>query len=182
MNKKIIYSLCLLLLCVASVSAQRGLAGVWKGKITKGGIYSNDGYDFELYLEVDGKNLRGKTYVYLPDNEVIEMQVRGYIFNDRSLDLYEYEFIPQPEQGLPPDFDRKYQLVFKNSAFESQISLNGYWQQVTPQPFMPERKRGRIFLKRISISKAWYNFLKSGCQSRSEVWKLTISGWELDVY
>ncbi|MFK7933814.1 MAG: hypothetical protein AB8G22_09900 [Saprospiraceae bacterium] len=154
MKNKITYSLLLLLFCTASLFGQRGLAGVWKGKITKGGIHSSEGYDFELYLEVDGKDLRGKTYTYLPNNEIIEMQVRGYIFKDRSLNLFEYEFIPQPEQGLPPDFDRKYQLVFKNSAFESQISLNGYWQQVTPMPFMPERKRGRIFLKKVTVSKA----------------------------
>lgn len=152
--KKILYCSLLLLLCTVSGLSQKGLAGLWKGKITKGGIYSSEGYDFELYLEVDGKNIKGRSYVHISKDEVIEMQIRGYIYNDRSMNLYEYEFIPQPENGLPPDFDRKYQLIYHNSAFEERISLNGYWQQVTPMPFMPERKRGRIFLKKIKSSKA----------------------------
>lgn len=152
--KKIFYCSLILILFAASGYSQRGLAGLWKGKITKGGIYSNDGYDFELYLEVDGKKLKGRTYVYIGKEEVVEMQIRGYIYNDRSMNLFEYEFIPQPENGLPPDFDRKYQLVYKNSAFKDRISLNGYWQQVTGIPLMPERKRGRIFLKKVSSTKA----------------------------
>ena len=152
--KKFSYCVLLLFLIVASGTAQKGLAGLWKGKITKGGIYSEEGYDFELYLEVDGKKIKGRTYVYISKEEVIEMQIRGYIYNDPSMNLYECEFIPQPEQGLPPDFDRKYQLIFHDSAFESRVTLNGYWQQMTPMPFMPERKRGRIMLKKVNSTKA----------------------------
>lgn len=149
MKKRITYCLILLSVLATPMLSQRGLAGVWKGKITTGGIYSEQGYEFELYLEVSGKMLSGKTYVYVSKEEVIEMQVRGRLYDDRSATLYEYEFVPQPMQKSLPDFNRKYQLVFKDSAFKSKISLNGYWQQITPMTFMSHRKRGRIFLKRV---------------------------------
>ena len=48
---------------------QKGLAGLWEGKITKGGIYSEDGYKFELFLEVEGPTITGRSYVHLDKNQ-----------------------------------------------------------------------------------------------------------------
>lgn len=133
---------------------QKGLEGVWKGTITKGGIFTSGGYPFELFLEIEGKEIVGKSYVYLSEDEIIEMQVSGKIYQDRSMNLYEFEFVKQPDQDLPPEFNRKYQLVYNRSAVQSENTLNGYWQQIIATPFIPERKRGRIFLKKITTSKA----------------------------
>lgn len=134
--------------------SQSHLPGLWKGLMTKGGLQSKTGYTFELFLEVDGTQLSGRSYVHLNKEEVVEMQVRGKMNGDLSLNLYDIEFISPDGVVLPPEFNRKYQLLYKRSAWESETSLDGYWQQIVDSPFGKKRKRGRIFLKKVTISKA----------------------------
>lgn len=150
------YFLLILMTLFTSINlqAQAHLPGLWKGFMTKGGLFSEEGYTFELFLEVDGSYLKGRSYVHLNDSEVVEMEVKGRINKDRSLNLYDIEFIYPADGSIPPEFKRKYQLIYKRSAWESETSLNGFWQQIIDSPFNEQRKRGRIFLKKVTNSKA----------------------------
>lgn len=134
--------------------SQSYLPGLWKGMMTKGGLDSKTGYTFELFLEVDGAELSGRSYVHINKGEIIEMQIKGKLNADLSLNLYDIEFINPDGETLPPEFGRKYQLLYKRSAWESETSLDGYWQQIIDSPFGKQRKRGRIFLEKVTISKA----------------------------
>lgn len=150
--KKILF---IVLIGLAQIGfGQSYLPGLWKGTMTKGGLQSTTGCTFELFLEVDGAQLSGRSYVHVSKEEVIEMQIRGRMNSDLSLNLYDIEFIDPDGRTLPPEFNRKYQLSYKRSAWESETSLDGYWQQIIDSPFGKQRKRGRIFLKKVTISKA----------------------------
>ena len=131
---------------------QKGLAGLWEGKITKGGIYSEDGYKFELFLEVEGPVITGRSYVHLGKNQVIEMDVEGKMYSDRSIWLHEKGFIDDQHSSLLPPFNRKYQFIYNRSIWDS--SLEGYWQEMIPESFYEKRKRGRITLRKVGGSKA----------------------------
>ena len=68
------------LFALNTLNAQTYLPGLWKGSrnwvMTKGGIEAKDGYTFELFLELEGSYLKGRSYVHLNETEVIEMQVK----------------------------------------------------------------------------------------------------------
>ena len=134
-------------------TAQKGLEGLWEGIMTRGGIHSQEGYKFELLLKLEGRYIKGRSYVYLSEHEIIEMDIRGVIYQDRSAYLQDVEFIPveQDTSALPP-FYRKYQFIFNRSAFGSK--LEGYWQQMLIRPMDEKRQRGRILLKKKEGSKA----------------------------
>lgn len=136
-----------------AATAQKQLSGLWEGVITKGGLDARDGYKFELYLELEGNRIKGRSYVYLDKGQVIEMDLRGYLYSDRSIYLQESEFIPMEGSKALPDFFRKYQMIFSRSIWENK--LEGYWQEVVEQlPLDDRRERGRIFLKKKDSSKA----------------------------
>jgi len=142
---------CSLLLPTTSI-AQEKLEGLWKGTITAGGLESEDSYTFELFLKKDGKKLRGKSYVHLERGKVIEMEVRGWLYGDMSIYMTDGEFIPVEGTGVKPRFYRKYQLMYQPSIWKT--TLNGYWQEIIPQPFFDGRDRGRIFLEKVEAKKA----------------------------
>ena len=98
------FPVCFVLLLIPfALSAQHHLAGLWKGEITFGGLYSQKSYPFELFLEVEDDQLKGRTYIHLGGNNIIEMEVLGRLYFDRSISLKEYEFIPvEGSQALPP--------------------------------------------------------------------------------
>ena len=131
---------------------QKGLSGLWEGTITKGGIYSEKGTKFELYLEVKGKVITGRSYVYLENGEVIEMDVEGKMYSDRSIYLKETGFISDKHSDLIPPFNRKYQFIYNRSIWDS--TLEGYWQEMIPESFYEGRRRGRIILRKAAGSKA----------------------------
>ena len=147
---KFFYALFLLLL-TSPVSGQKLLGGLWKGTMTVGGLDSGKEIKFELFLEVKGKKLKGRSYVHLAPGKVIEMNVKGKLFEDRSLYLHEIEFIAPEGVDFEPPFNRKYQLTYYRS-FES--TLNGFWQEIITSPFDDYRERGRIKLKKVDESKA----------------------------
>lgn len=150
------YVFLLTLVCLLSVpvslTAQENLEGLWKGTITAGGLESEDSYTFELFLKKEGKKLTGKSYVHLERGKVIEMEVRGWLYGDMSIYMTDGEFIPVKGTGVKPRFYRKYQLMYRPSIWKT--TLNGYWQEVIPQPFFDGRDRGRIFLKKVESEKA----------------------------
>ncbi|MCB9041636.1 MAG: hypothetical protein H6557_33905 [Lewinellaceae bacterium] len=140
------------------LSAQKtlaGLSGLWEGTITEGGIYSKQGYRFQLYLEVNEKYIKGRSYIHISADSIVQMQLRGQRYQDNSIYLEEVdptwtqEEEAAIEQGASPQqFSRKYQFIYKRSIWDS--SLEGYWQEVTPAPFNFKRERGRIFLEKRS--------------------------------
>lgn len=128
----------------------KGLDGLWTGTMSLGGINSTKTVRFQLYLNVEGTELSGKSIVYLENGEIVEMEVKGYMYYDRSVNLVDIKFLPlKAELGIDeqPPFYRKYQFIYNRSIWES--TLEGYWQQVIKSPFDKKRKRGRISLKKI---------------------------------
>lgn len=136
----------------ATAGAQHRLSGLWEGVITTGGIYSREGHKFELYLDVNGNKLSGKSYVYLADDKVIEMAVKGNLYTDLSIYMEDIHFITAGDTEFRPRFRRKYQLVFNRSIWEK--NLEGYWQEVRVDTLNEKRERGRVFLKKVTNSKA----------------------------
>ena len=132
-----------------------GLNGLWEGIITEGGIYSNEGHRFQLYLEVNEKYIKGRSYIYVSTDSIVQMELRGQRYQDNSIYLEEVDptWTQEEEDAIeegasPKQFSRKYQFIYKRSIWDP--SLEGYWQEVTPTPFHFKRERGRIFLEKKS--------------------------------
>lgn len=148
---------CLLLLFACclffpAAYAQKHLEGLWEGVIAKGGIYSNSGYKFELLIELDGSKVTGRSYIYVDDDQIIEMDIKGLLYADRSIYLEDMGFIASGENEFVPPFNRKYQLIYSRSIWDNK--LEGYWQQIITSPFDRMRKRGRVYLKKVEKKKA----------------------------
>ena len=148
---KIYYALLVLVLAISPASAQKSIEGLWKGTMTIGGINSGKEVKFELFLELKGKKLKGRSYVHIAPGKVIEMDVKGKMYVDQSLFLHEIEFIPTEDENFQAPFNRKYQLTYHRS-FDS--TLKGFWQEIITSPFDEYRERGRISLKKVDGSKA----------------------------
>ena len=136
-----------------SLSAQEQLNGLWEGVLTKGNLESRDGYRFELYLKVEGSGITGRSYLYLEKGKIVEMELSGYIYEDRSVYLKEEEWIPREGITMDPPFLRKFQLLYSRSIWENK--LEGYWQELVPGgEVLKTKEYGRIFLKRFTPDKA----------------------------
>ncbi len=141
------------LLCLAvsgTLYAQKKPTGLWEGTLT-GSIHSQTGLRFELLLEIRGKKVRGKTFIYEAENKVNTMEIEGTVYEDRSIYFEEVRSANNADQPKPR-FNRKYQLIFTRSIWES--TLDGYWQEVITNPFDEKREMGRITLKKAGDSKA----------------------------
>lgn len=140
--------------CVLPVStAQEALEGLWEGTITIGGLESQQGYKFELFLDViDGRKIKGRSYVYIAKDDILEMDITGWLYNDRSIYFQDVDFIPVEGSNVFPRFNRKYQMIFNRSIWES--TLEGYWQEMIHDPFDVKRERGRIALRKKDGKKA----------------------------
>ena len=144
----------LLLLCVLMsvlATGQKSLEGLWVGTITDG-IHSTTGYKFEMIIEIEDKNIKGRSFVHISPDETIEMELSGRMYEDRSVYMTDIRFIPTAGQNVTPLFNRKYQFAYDRSIWES--TLEGYWQEIRDDAFHPNRQRGRIILKKLSNSKA----------------------------
>lgn len=146
------FLLALTLLTCFTLSAQLQLDGLWEGTITTGGIESSQGYPVQLYLKRSGKTVTGRSYVYISETEVIEMELEGRLYDDLSIYIDEVKYINHQEGDEVPDFLRKYQLIWNRSINGS--SINGYWQEIRKEIFDTQRQRGRIFLKQRVNNKA----------------------------
>lgn len=123
------------------------LEGRWEGVITKSGIQTTEGYKFELFIKVKNGRITGRSYIHLSETEIIEMDVKGIMYGDRSVYISDVNFIAAEGSDFTPPFARKYQFIHNRSIFDS--TLEGYWQQVIKDPFNETRQRGRILLKKI---------------------------------
>lgn len=132
--------------------AQTKISGLWEGSITHGGIYANSAYKFQLYLKKEGNIITGKSSIFISEDSIIQMNVRGKIYDDLSVYFEDISFLATPTPDIERPFFRKYQLVFNRSIWEG--SLKGYWQQIICSPFEKKRRRGRIFLKKNRVEKA----------------------------
>lgn len=142
--------LCLLCSPCFALSAQVALDGLWEGTITIGGLQSQRGYPFQVFLEKRGRIVTGRSYIQLGER-LVEMELRGRLYEDNSIYLDEIEFISDDESWEPP-FMRKYQLLWKRGIYEG--SLNGYWQEIRDDVMNDARERGRIVLKKVSEKRA----------------------------
>lgn len=133
-------------------AGQHFLEGHWEGSITTGGIYSQETIPFELILTVKGRRVEGRSFVYLSKENVVEMSVTGYIYEDRSVALVENQFFPREGNPVIPPFFRKYQFVYKRGFWET--GIEGYWQQITSGVLDPSRDMGRIKLNKAKSKKA----------------------------
>lgn len=150
MLRSLVLGTCLLF--SLSLAAQLEFEGLWEGTITVGGIQSTQGYPVQVYLERQGKKVSGRSYVYLSETRIIEMNLSGYLYDDLSVYIDEVEYINRNGDSYVPPFLRKYQLMWNRSINGS--SLNGYWQEIRQEIFDSKRERGKIFLKRVVNNKA----------------------------
>lgn len=139
------------LFCNIFLSAQSRYDGLWEGELTYGGIYSEESYRFQMWLQYDGTSLKGRSYVFLSKDEVIEMEIRGVLYGDLSIYLSDTSFMPAEGSELMPPFYRKYQLLYKRSIWET--ALEGYWQEIVDSPMYEKRARGRIKLQKVKTLK-----------------------------
>ncbi|THH41798.1 hypothetical protein [Neolewinella litorea] len=141
--KTILLSLLLLPVCL---TAQPALDGLWEGTMTVGGIYSDKTLPMQLYITVEGQRVTGRSYVTLPDGNILRMDLQGYLYHDRSMALAEVNFVGDPENKIIPEFNRQYQIVYKPDLWDS--TLKGFWQEVSPEALSPDRRLGRIVLRK----------------------------------
>ena len=143
--KRISFLLLLILGSGSLLLAQRAteLNGEWEGYLTTGDLQSGTMTRIQIQIERQGRwQVVGQTYVEQADGRVLQMELRGRIYQDFSMRLWELE--PDTE-GLEAAYKRQYQLVFKPDF--SNASLNGYWQEISPYPTAEGLERGRVILK-----------------------------------
>ncbi len=144
---RLFITLCLLAGSASLLAAQNRLEGLWEGSITLDGIYSTNEHRFQMLLRYKDGGVTGRSYIYLKDGEIIEMKIKGRLFDDWSLSIYDIEFMPIGGSDFKPPFKRKYQLLYKTSIWET--SLDGYWQEIREEALDPTRELGRITLKKL---------------------------------
>lgn len=149
MKTTVLLLLCTLISFIAP--AQKSLEGMWVGTITDG-IHATTGYKFEMILEIEDKTIKGRSFVHIGPEQIIEMELSGRMYEDRSIYMTDIKFIPTAGQDVIPPFVRKYQFAYDRSIWES--TLEGYWQEIRDDAFNPKRQRGRIILKKLGNSKA----------------------------
>lgn len=149
--KKKLPTLLLCSLISLGAIAQKSLEGLWVGTITDG-IGSTTGLKFEMIIEVNDKEIKGRSFVHIGPDEVIEMELKGQMYQDRSIYMRDIQFIPTAGKEIPAPFSRKYQFAYDRSIWES--TLEGYWQEVRGDALNPKRQRGKIILKKVKNTKA----------------------------
>ena len=152
--KMTILALILLPALSLPLHAQKGLKGRWEGTITFGGYDKKAGDKFELYIEIKGSKVTGRTYIYQEDSEVIIRKFHGRIYQDRSMYLEEIaeQTAPNDSIRLQQHQLRRYQFLYTRSIFES--TLEGHWQEMIKDPLDKKRAIGRIYMTKAEKSKA----------------------------
>ena len=141
------FALLLATVLCTSVSAQTSrLNGVWEGTMVVGGLDGVERLPMQLYLKTKGRNVEGRSYVQLPDGTTLRMDLKGTYFRDGSMELREVAFAGDPTNELIPEFNRQYQILFKDDLWDPK--LKGYWQEVTEEVFKKNRRLGRMQLER----------------------------------
>ncbi|MFT4750740.1 MAG: hypothetical protein ACI92C_001604 [Neolewinella sp.] len=134
------------LMLAFALPAQNTLDGTWEGFMTVGGIYSDQQLPMQLYLTSEGSEVKGRSYVQLPDGSTLRMDLEGHRYRDLSISLIETDFAGDATNDIMPEFNRQYQIIFKPDLWDPH--LRGFWQEETEEAFLPKRRRGRMRLTR----------------------------------
>lgn len=147
--------LALFSLTISAATAQNSfLSGFWKGYMTQGKVGDVYAAPFELYLEVKGNKLIGRSYLYKKNGEIIEMKVDGHIYYDRSISLAEVKFIPLEGANVETPYHKQYQLVYNRSIFDTDNTLDGYWQQIIESSGVRKKQWGKLSLRKQKMPKS----------------------------
>ncbi|NJL74808.1 MAG: hypothetical protein HC892_06995 [Saprospiraceae bacterium] len=96
------------------------LSGHWKGFLIEG-LDHKVGLIFELYLEVKGNTIKGRTYTTLENGKVIEAEVVGQIYADRSVFLQEVGIVLHEEGAVKESRSKRYQFIHNRSILQAII-------------------------------------------------------------
>lgn len=98
--------------------------GEWKGILTQEGVE----YPMTVEFKREGKQLIGHTNVIIRDS-VYGGKIYGRVHKDYSMNLWDHveEDVIYPD-SLPPILRRRYQLLYRRSAFGD--TIEGHWQEV----------------------------------------------------
>ena len=88
-----------LLLLPCLLTAQTSIDGLWEGTMTVGGIYSNEALPMQLHITTTEDSIHGRSYVTLPDGEILRMELKGQLYGDRSFTLTEVSFAGDEHNG-----------------------------------------------------------------------------------
>lgn len=135
-----------LLLLPFVLTAQTSIDGLWEGTMTVGGIYSNEALPMQLHITTTEDSIHGRSYVTLPDGEILRMELAGEMYHDRSFSLLEINFAGDEKNDVMPLFNRQYQIIYRPDLWNSE--LRGFWQEVTDLTFNEKRRRGRMVLQK----------------------------------
>jgi len=141
-----------LFMCLSNLPAQSTLDGTWEGFMTVGGIHSDKRLPMQLYLTSDGRDVKGRSYVQLPDGSTLRMDLEGRLHHDLSISLTEVAFGGDSENDIMPEFNRQYQVIFKPDLWDPR--MQGFWQEKTTDTFGEKRRRGRMTLTRRKVKGA----------------------------
>lgn len=143
----------LLFLIPTTFFAQIGVEGTWEGTITLERPGPVTTYKFELTLRKKGKEIVGTSYIYYDENTAVSMNLSGRYFHDRSMRLFNYDVLYPANEPNKEKHIRKYQLLYKRSAFNPD-TIEGYWQEKN-DPIFAKYRQGRVYLtKKKGLSKA----------------------------
>ena len=132
--------------------SQERLQGLFEGTLTLGGLESSRRLRLEMAIRIQDGRVSGRSYVHLGRNEILEMELRGYFYQDFSIYVEEIKEIALPgEKPLSP-YPRKYQLKYSGSFEE--VFLNGFWQQASDAPLEEGLQLGRVRLRKTRGGKA----------------------------
>jgi hypothetical protein len=146
------FLLTLALFSAFTLSAQLQLTGLWEGTISLSGPEGFANYPLQVYLDKAGKKVTGRCYIYLTNEQIVETQLSGRLYDDLSIYIDDIVFVPNDKDDYEPPFLRKYQLIWQRGINGS--ALNGYWQETRKDIFAESRQRGRIALRKVVDSKA----------------------------
>lgn len=143
----------LLFLTPFTLFTQIGVEGIWEGTITLERPGPVTTHKFELTLRKKGKEIVGTSYIYYDEKTAVSMSLSGRYFQDRSMRLFNYDVLYPANEPNKEKHIRKYQLLYKRSAFNPD-TIEGYWQEKN-DPIFTKYRQGKVFLtKKKGLSKA----------------------------
>lgn len=132
-----------------TATAQKHLSGLWEGELT----YKGKKYKIAMQLELKSKGkLKGRVIVFEGEKKVVESDVHGRIYADRSINLWDNGILNAKELEGLDFYPRDYQLIYNRGLWEN--SLEGFWQQQMPELLNEKSKKGQISLKKMKPKNA----------------------------
>lgn len=142
LEMKYLLSLFFSLFLIMGIQAQQYLPGLWTGTLTE----NEKEYKVEIFIIKNRRNLSGRSYIYLSDQEVVQGELKGRLHDDLSMNLYDMKIVSPEEVIDSLHFPRHFQLIYHRSF--NDMELRGHWQDWHHRASDPKRKQGRIVLER----------------------------------